>query len=69
MAMKRVPVCFNLENESHEELYEMLRKKFNKNMSSGIRGILFAYFNNANQSQSYPIITQQEDTDNLATVL
>jgi hypothetical protein len=70
MAIKRIPVCFNLENESQQELYEMCERKFGKNFSGGIRQILFAYFNNntPNVQPTFPTINREEEVD-LSTVL
>lgn len=44
MAIKRVPVCFNLENRSQSELFKRCEVEFGKNMSGGIRSILWSYF-------------------------
>lgn len=51
MAIKRVPVCFNLENESQMELYGLCKQKFGENMSGGLRGIIWSYFFNTNNDQ------------------
>jgi len=64
--VKRVQVCFNLENKSQAVLFEKLQDQFGKNLSGGIRNILFAYLNG---SPSYRSLEVTQDKDDLGSVL
>lgn len=67
--LKKVLVCFNLENQSQKELYEIIHEKFNRNMSGGIRNILWAFFFSSSNTTLLPAIESKEEKASVESVL
>jgi hypothetical protein len=63
--VKRIQVCFNLENRSQEELFKRLHELFGKNMSGGIRSILFAYLNGISSPKQLEVLHDNEDMESV----
>lgn len=68
--IKRVLVCFNSENKSQNDLFEMLIQEFGVNMSGGIRSILWSYFNGTlTRPQPTTHIANEQNTPSIQSVL
>jgi hypothetical protein len=67
--IKRVLVCFNQENKSHHDLWQMCVQEFGVNLSGGIRSILWSYFNGSLRPQQIPPVENKEESPSMESVL
>jgi hypothetical protein len=69
-SIKRVLVCFNEENKSQNDLWQLLVKEFGTNLSGGVKNVLWSYFyGSLSRPQQPRIEIKQENLSSMESVL